>query len=389
MKLFAENLDGTLRRRPGAARGQARLLPLGRATTRATTRRCCRKRCSTACRCTRSARTPADRRRSAPRGAHRPGHRPRRPRRSRCSPSSSRRPPIDGTTFASIDGDVPDRERLSDRARARRSTSRSPLDSGLIAHGALLTGLTAEETNVAIPSFARAGVGQQAHEPSKDTRVLRVAVAVRDREPARGRAEARAAARAARLERRRRRLRCGAGSRASNVLVVLRTRATSRTSTAPRILGTGRRVDRVRHDVQRRGDDDESGVARVVVLYRSGNQYLPLDLVARRGHRTRGSVRVAGVTDPRFIVQAIDVARQRRHQLEQGRAVHGERARLPTSASRSTARVGDNGWFTGTPPAALVGDVDPDAVAGLGRRRPGGAVLAVRRASRPPTACTT
>ena len=43
-----------------------------------------------------------------------------------------------------------------------------PVASGLIAHGALLTKLTAEESNVPSPAFARAGVGQQSQEPAKE-----------------------------------------------------------------------------------------------------------------------------------------------------------------------------------------------------------------------------
>jgi hypothetical protein len=72
----------------------------------------------------------------------------------------------DGTTFATIDGDVQTANGYPIVARTTRDVTQ-PFETGLIAHGALITGLVTEETAVEAPAFARAGVGQQVHEPSK------------------------------------------------------------------------------------------------------------------------------------------------------------------------------------------------------------------------------
>src|SRR4029079_878052 len=72
----------------------------------------------------------------------------------------------DGTTFATIDGDVQTANGYPIVPRTTVDVTQ-PVASGLIAHGALLTKWKAEESNDPLPSFARAGVGQQSQEPAK------------------------------------------------------------------------------------------------------------------------------------------------------------------------------------------------------------------------------
>ena len=130
---------------------------------------------------------------------------------------------------------------------------------------------------------------------------------------------------------------------------------------APRILGTGASSTVSGTTFSVETTDDETGVARVVVLYRSGNKYLPLDLAQVEGTNTWIGA-VAGVTDPHFIAQAMDFGGN--VGTSSNKAVLYEADGQGSDFGVALdGPVGDNSWFTGTPQASLIGDADPNDVA--------------------------
>jgi hypothetical protein len=261
----------------------------------------------------------------------------------------------DGTTFASINGDVQTANGYPIVPRTTVDVTQ-PAGAGLVAHGVLLTGLTAEEADVPNPAFARAGVGQASQEPSKlpadfawpsqlatvnlladeQTLVVTPEQLVSDGE---GGA-------------RRRRF-------TSLASLVYYAPASADDVVAPRILaadasssesGTGFSIETT----------DDEGVARVVVLYRVDNEYRSVDL-SRVGETNRWEGGVTGVTDPRFIVQSVDV--NGNIGTSSNKAVlYLENGEGPDFTIGLEGTLGENSWYRDTPIATLIGDVDPGDV---------------------------
>ncbi|MET1002003.1 MAG: hypothetical protein ABWZ15_09365, partial [Acidimicrobiia bacterium] len=106
---------------------------------------------------------------------------------------------------------------------------------------------------------------------------------------------------------------------------------------------------------------DESGVARVVVLYRSGNQWLSVDLARVEGTDRWEGV-ATGATDPLYVVQAVDMAAGNVGTSSKKGEFYAVTGEGPDFAVALTGPVGNNDWFTGTPSAQLIGNADPNTV---------------------------
>ena len=269
-------------------------------------------------------------------------------------PQFTQKTAIDGTTFASIDGDVQTANGYPIVPRTTVDVTQ-PVASGLIAHGALLTKLTAEESNVPSPAFARAGVGQQANEPAKEPAsyawpaqfatvnlladeqklvLLPEQLVSNDDGP-------------------------GALRRRFTSLDALVYYAPANVTdiAAPRILATGATTSAAGTTFKVETTDAESGVARVVILYRSGNNYLPLDLTHVEGtNEWIGAV--AGVSNPHFIAQSADAAGNIGTTSNKA-VLHEANGKGAEFGIIFDGPVGDNDWYTATPDAILIGDIDP------------------------------
>ena len=202
-------------------------------------------------------------------------------------------------------------------------------------------------------------MGQQAQEPAKEAASYAWPVAVRDRQPARRRAEARAVARTARLERRRAG-RAAAAVHEHGCARVLRAGERHRHRRAAH-LGDGRdrRARRARRSRSRR--PTPSPVWRVSSsCTASGNNYLPLDLTHVEGtNEWIGAV--AGVSNPHFIAQSVDAAGNIGTTSNKA-VLHEANGQGAEFGIIFDGPVGDNDWYTATPDAILIGDIDPATV---------------------------
>ena len=135
---------------------------------------------------------------------------------------------------------------------------------------------------------------------------------------------------------------------------------------APRILTTGATSSAPGTTFKVETTDAESGVARVVILYRSGNEYLPLDLTHVEGtNEWIGAV--AGVSNPHFIAQSVDAAGNVGTTSNKA-VLHEANGQGAEFGLVFDGPVGDNGWYTATPEAILIGDVDPSDGRRVGQR---------------------
>ena len=130
---------------------------------------------------------------------------------------------------------------------------------------------------------------------------------------------------------------------------------------APRILTTGATSSAAGTTFKVETTDAESGVVRVVILYRSGNNYLPLDLTHVDGtNEWIGAV--AGVSNPHFIAQSVDAAGNIGTTSNKA-VLHEANGQGAEFGIIFDGPVGDNGWYTATPEAILIGDIDPSTSA--------------------------
>ena len=145
---------------------------------------------------------------------------------------------------------------------------------------------------------------------------------------------------------------------------------------APRILSTGATSSAAGTTFKVETTDTESGVARVVILYRKGNNYLPLDLKHTEGTNEWVGA-VAGVSNPHFIAQSVDAAGNIGTTSNKA-VLHEANGQGAEFGITFDGPVGDNDWFTAHPRR------DPDRRPRSGDRRCDrqrwsvGPVLAVR-----------
>jgi hypothetical protein len=119
---------------------------------------------------------------------------------------------------------------------------------------------------------------------------------------------------------------------------------------APRFLATGATTSAAGTTFKVETTDAESGVARVVILYRSGNNYLPLDLTHVEGtNEWIGAV--AGVSNPHFIAQSVDAAGNVGTTSNKA-VLHEANGKGAEFGIIFDGPVGDNDWYTATPDAS-------------------------------------